>query len=335
MKTTTPDMVTIRVHYPMEGGRIALRTEADWDANVEATDVSDEGNSYTFTVPVNGTYLYFKPLLIRKASEHWAIGDNYLVLGGSVQAREIYPHFIDSGGCTVCDLLELDPALGGSNQFRVLRPPGYNENVLKRYPVLYMQDGQNLFFPTEAFGGKHWRVAETLSLLDIMNIVNKVIVVGIYPDEREHDYTAPGYAEYGRFVVDRLKPSADLNYRTLTGPEHTGVMGSSLGGVVSFYLAWEHSDVFGMAGCMSSTFGWRDDLLERVADEPRRPLRIYLDSGWPSDNFEVTRNMATLLQGRGYYQGRDLLYLSFPEALHNEQFWSMRSHIPYQFFFGK
>jgi len=112
-------------------------------------------------------------------------------------------------------------------------------------------------------------------------------------------------------------------------------MGSSLGGVVSFYLAWQHPEVFGMAASLSSTFGWRDDLKDRVAEEPRRNVRFYLDSGWPQDNYEATRDMRALLVRKGYREGRDLFYLGFPEALHNEAHWAMRCHVPFQFFFGK
>ncbi len=121
--------------------------------------------------------------------------------------------------------------------------------------------------------------------------------------------------------MEELKPAIDASYRTLPGPESTAVMGSSLGGVVSFYLAWEYPEVFGMAACMSSTFGFRDDLRERVAAEAKRPVRFYLDSGWPQDNYEVTRDLRMRLLGRGYEEGRDLHYLAFPEALHSERHW--------------
>ena len=72
--------------------------------------------------------------------------------------------------------------------------------------------------------------------------------------------------DYGRFLVETLKPLIDAKYRTLTGPADTAVMGSSLGGVVSFYLGWQGPDMFGKVACLSSTFGYRDDLIERVAD---------------------------------------------------------------------
>ena len=132
-----------------------------------------------------------------------------------------------------------------------------------------------------------------------------------------------------------MKPWVDGRYRTLTDAASTAVMGSSLGGVVSFYLGWQYPEVFGAAGCLSSTFGFDDDLVERVRREKRRPVRFYLDSGWPRDNFEATRTMRNALARRGWEPGRDLMYLAFPNARHNEEAWSMRIHVPFQFFFGR
>ena len=218
---------------------------------------------------------------------------------------------------------------------RVFLPPGYDENALQRFPVLYMQDGQNLFFPDEAAGGKHWRVSETLALLDRMSLVRQVIVVGVIPRDRTREYTAPGYVEYGRFLSEDLKPWVDANYRTLSGPEDTLVMGSSLGGVASLHMAWAHPDRFGNAACLSSTFGYADDLAQRVRRGPRPDIRVYLDSGWPHDNFEATRGMRSELLRRGFEEGRDLHYLAFPRASHDEKSWALRAHVPFQLFFGQ
>src|SRR5262249_37055433 len=153
--------------------------------------------------------------------------------------------------------------------FRVYLPPGYGENTLRRYPVAYMQDGRNLFFPEESFLGAEWQVDETLDLLDSMSVIDQTIVVGIYAERREEEYTAPGYRLYGRSLAEEVKPFIDSRFRTLPGPSDTAVIGSSLGGVVSFFMAWEWPEVFGRAACLSSTFGWKDDLIERVLREPK------------------------------------------------------------------
>jgi len=118
-------------------------------------------------------------------------------------------------------------------------------------------------------------------------------------------------------------------------PARTIVCGASAGGLAAAYVAWKRPDVFGNAGCLSSTFGYRDDLHERIEAEPKRPIKIYLDSGWPQDNYEVTRTMRNTLRSRGYEDGKDLFYLAFPRARHDEDSWAMRAHIPFQFFFGQ
>jgi hypothetical protein len=86
---------------------------------------------------------------------------------------------------------------------------------------------------------------------------------------------------------------------------------------------------------MSSTFGHFDDLFERIAKEPKRPLLVYLDSGWPQDNYERTNAMRDLLISRGYRLGEELQQFSFPEGLHSEASWAGRIHLPFQFFFGR
>jgi predicted alpha/beta superfamily hydrolase len=325
----------VRVRYPLAAGRIVLRRDPQWTVDVQAVRASCDGEMHEFTLPLSGAFTYFKPMLVDGAERRWSVGDNYLSLASHRGATEIYPYFRADETCSACELRELVDDHGRRHSFRVFYPPGYHENTLRRYPVLYMQDGQNLFFPDEAFAGQHWRVAETLTALDSMNACEQAIVVGVYPKAREHDYTKPGYEAYGRFLVHALKPLVDRDFRTLAGPQDTAVMGSSLGGVVSFYLAWQYPQIFGMAACMSSTFGWRDDLAQRVAREPRPMVRFYLDSGWPRDNYEVTRDMRTLLIERGFREGADLHYYAFPQAMHNEQHWAMRSHLPFQLFFGR
>src|SRR5882757_5150432 len=166
-----------------------------------------------------------------------------------------------------------------------------------------MHDGHNLFLKEEAFVGNTWRTDGLINMLDKMNAIEEVIVVGIHPHDRMNEYTMPGYEDYGRFLVESLKPLIDGKYRTLTGPETTAAMGSSLGGVVSFYLGWQWPEVFGNAACMASTFTYNDDLLERVANEEKRNVRFYIDSGWPADNYAVTRSMRDLLIRRGYRFG--------------------------------
>ena len=333
-----PHKQIIRVIYPMKNGRILLRTEADWDADIPARSVSEDSSISEFEVETKAPFFYFKPVLLQAGVVQWSRGENFLAITTSSAPLDVYPYFLDDTHCSVCGVCELSPlaeGVAGEHLFRVFLPPGYEENTLKRYPVLYMHDGQNLFLEEEAFLGKAWRPDEVLRVLDQMNAIEEVIIVGIHPNQREHEYTFPGYEQYGRFLVETLKPAIDADYRTLVGPSDTAVMGSSLGGVVSFYLAWQWPAVFGKVACLSSTFTLRDNLLERVSIEPKRNIRIYLDSGWREDNYEATRSMRDRLIWKGYRPGSELLYLAFPEAKHDENAWAARSPIPFQFLFGK
>ena len=168
-----------------------------------------------------------------------------------------------------------------------------------------------------------------------VELAGGVGVVGVAPRDRMRDYTKPGYGAYGRFLAHRLKPLVDQHLRTHVAREDTLVMGSSLGGVAALHIAWAHPEVFGRVACLSSTFGPMDDLFERIASEPRRPLLVYLDSGWPRDNYDATNAMRDLLISRGFRLGVDLLQFSFPQGLHDEGSWADRIHLPFQFFFGR
>ena len=328
--------ITINVIYPLDAGRIVLRTEDDWQQNIEAASVDPATTTHSFRVTTTRPFFYFKPCVVRQSEISWAKGTNYLLLANSVTEKDIYPHFFAPVRGYLSDTIEVQSNYSqASHKVWIYHPPGYDENTLKRYPVLYMHDGKNLFLPERSFGGVEWRVDETMELLDSMNLIDKVIVIGIDPVDRMYEYTQPGYENYGDFLVNKLKPQVDAALRTLPDATNTGVMGSSLGGVVSFYLAWNFPAVFGKAACLSSTFAHQDDLMKRVAAEPKKDARFYIDSAWRRDNFEVTRTMCNLLAGKDYKFGEDLLYFSFPSDVHNEQSWSLRCHLPFQFFFGK
>jgi predicted alpha/beta superfamily hydrolase len=322
--------------YPLTEGRIVLRTEADWGKDIEPdAPAGPDLDTFTFNLESEKAFLYFKPVLRVGETLYPSPGANRLVLMTEPDTRPVYPNFRSPGGGHFAPPIELDSTLlGRRHRIRVYLPPGYAENTLRHYPVLYMQDGQNLFFPQEAFLGSDWKVDETVSVLDTMSIVDEFIVVGVYSQDRMAEYTKPGYQAYGESLVREVKPRIDGDFRTQPGPDRTALIGSSLGGVVSFFLAWQWPAVFGRAGCLSSTFGYRDDLLDRVLSEPKRECRFYLDSGWPGDNYEATVSMAMALVSRGWVYGRDLMHFAFPLAEHDEKSWGLRLHLPLQLFGG-
>jgi predicted alpha/beta superfamily hydrolase len=325
--------IDIRVRYPYAGGKMVIYTSKDWERPLDPVEVDQENHLTLFRVETDKTFLYYKPCLVVDGESYYCRGSNYLAIM-LADDYEIFPHFFQKSAGSVTDVLLLGEGTA-EHKVRVYLPPGYSENTLKRYPVLYMQDGQNLFFPEEAFTGQTWEVEKTLNVLDDMNVMDPVIVVAIYPNDRMHEYTFPGYEDYGKFLVATVKPHIDEHYRTLKDPGFSAVMGSSLGGVVSLYLGWEYPQVFGKVACLSSTFSWKDDLMRRIMDEDKRPIQIYMDSGWPGDNFEVNRAMLDLLQRQRYEVNSEVMYLAFPEASHNEGAWATRIHIPFQFLFAR
>lgn len=326
---------TIRVVYPLHSTaqvQLVLRTSLD-DWREDIHPILHTQDNFIFELETTEPYFHFKPCLIENGDLRWSVGSNYLC--PFPQDRTLYPFFDSDPEGSITELETLCSDKEALYRYRVYLPAGYDENSLRHYPVCYMHDGHNLFFPHEAFAGHTWRVRETVELLDRMNSIEACIVVAIYPNERIYDYTEPGCEDYAVFLRRQLVPHIEKQYRTLLGPEHRVVMGSSLGGLVSFYLAWHHDDVFGRAACLSSTFGYDNALFESVKRSRRkRNTKLYLDSGWPGDNFEVTQAMAHLLVSKGYAQGDDLHYVAVPQATHDEFAWGNRLHLPFQFLLG-
>jgi len=328
--------VNIRIHYPTDLDQLVLRTDTDWEKDIEPASINRKERFAEFKFETTRPFVYLKVCLRRPSGLIWSIGPNSLVLTTRDDVRDGYPTFHSPEEGTVLEVITLDSKLlKREHHLRVYVPAGYEENTCRSFPVMYMQDGCNLFFPEEAFMGLDWGVNERLALLNGMNAVQQMIIVGIYSGDRMKEYTSPGYESYGQSLVEEIKPFIDSHFRTLSGPRSTGVMGSSLGGVVSFYVGWQWPHVFGNVGCLSSTFTFQDNLVDRVLHEERRDLRIYIDSGWPGDNYEVGLAMSVALAERGYRYGHDFLYFAFPNASHSERDWGQRLHLPFQFFAGR
>jgi predicted alpha/beta superfamily hydrolase len=328
---------TLQVAYPPGSGDVILRTALDWNKDIEPVSVSTAGIS-TFHVQTRHPFLYFKPCLIQNGQLHWAKGDKQLlIMTEGDDGRMSYPFFFDSetGRCSA--LITFDSLiLKRKHRARVYLPPGYDENTVARYPVAFFQDGQNLFFPEEAFQGRDWNIDSTQLQLRSMGAVEDLILVGLYSggERRIEEFTKPGYEFYARSLVEEVIPKINAKLRVLDGRRYRSVWGSSLGGVISFYTVWEYPDIFGAAVCMSSTFSHKDDLLERVLAEKKRDVAFYLDSGWPGDNYETTVGMAMALISRGWRWGHNLFHLAYPNAKHSETDWGLRLHVPLQIIAG-
>ena len=163
-------------------------------------------------------------------------------------------------------------------------PPGYEQNPQKYYPVLYMNDGQNLFDPETSFTKVDWQIDEAADSLIRQNKIEPIIIVGIYnSSDRKEEYalTSQG-SKYMEFIINKLKPFIDSSYRTLADRKNTAVGGSSSGGLISLMLAWNYPNYFSTAACFSPAFKYENfdyaDSLEKYSDD-NKDLQIYIYNG--------------------------------------------------------
>ncbi len=229
-------------------------------------------------------------------------------------------------------------------------PPGYDDQGERHFPVLYMQDGQNLFDGATAFiPGNYWHMGETADALIENGSIEPLIIVGIYNSgvKRIDEYTpvpdqrlGGGHAnDYGRMLVEELKPFIDAQYRTLAGQEHCGIGGSSLGGLVSLYFGLLYPAVFSRLAVMSPSVWWRKRaILTSVAQLAEKPnARIWLDIGMKesSNALPDTRLLRDQLIQKGWRLGIDLAYTEDEAGEHTESAWANRTGPMLQFLFPR
>lgn len=242
----------------------------------------------------------------------------------------------------------------GPRDVIVYLPPGYDKETSRRYPVLYMHDGQNVFDASSA--GMEWQMDETAEKLIGSGQIEPVIVVGVSStgartDEYTHttmEWKQPdgsvikggGKADlYGRLLIEELKPFIDRTYRTRPEPKSTGLGGASLGGLVSLYLGLKHPNVFGNILAVSPSVQWDQYVfLETVKALPAKTgQRIWVDMGTREGEPALTgaHRLNEALQAKGWKPGVDLRYFEQEGAGHDEIAWASRVEGMLRFLYGK
>ena len=231
----------------------------------------------------------------------------------------------------------------------VCLPPGYDRELSRRYPVMYLHDGQNVFddYPMAPFGVQ-WGVDTTARALIHAGLVEPVILVAIgnagrerideYTPTRDAAHDSGGLADrYGKMLVEEIKPLVDADFRTLPDAANTGVGGSSLGGLLSLHLGLTHADVFSKLALLSPSVWWDDRwIVRQLTAFPRQheTLKIWLDVGTGEKRMlKGARLLHRTLLRRGWRPGVDLAYLEEPGALHDERAWGERAGLFLQFLF--
>ena len=232
----------------------------------------------------------------------------------------------------------------------VYLPPGYDTDAGRRYPTLYLHDGQNCWDdPAEPFGHGGWQLNVTADRLIRAGTLTPLIMVGIPNTDRRRAEYGPGHdirdAEghaYLQYLIRDVKPLIDRRYRTVPGPASTGILGSSMGGIISLQAGLLRPDVFGMVGCLSPALYFTDDAHRTYFDlldqTGKQPIRIYLDSGTAGsgqDGAPGTRRLGETLIAAGWVEGETLMRFEDTGAEHNERAWRARVHKALLFLFGR
>ena len=335
--TSNASATTVRIHYEAGNNPVGVRSDKGpmtWSKGPAATFGRDR--IWTYTWPDGLGDVEMKPTL---GDDKVSIGGTYKITAG--RTLDIHPFFGAPFGRVSIVPDFASPQLKNTRKLRIYLPPSYQENAAKRYPVLYMHDGQNLFDAKTAAYGVEWGIDETVNRLVATGVMDEVIVVGIdNTPERIAEYTPCCDPKYGggkldgyqAFVVDTVKPYIDKTYRTLAGNQNTAVMGSSLGGIASVAMGQRRPDVFSKAGGVSSSFWWNGgDMVSQPA--ARVPVKFYLDAGARDDGLAETTQMRDAMHRQGYKADADLMFVADPNGSHNEKSWAARVEKPLVWFF--
>ncbi len=229
--------------------------------------------------------------------------------------------------------------LPDDRRITVYLPPQYKTDPGRRFPVMYLNDGQNLFDPQAAFiPGHPWRAGLTADRLNREGLAEPLILVGIantglrrmpeYTPSRDPRMGGGDGAQYARLLIEELKPFIDQTYRTLSSSWDTGIGGSSLGGLISLYLGFTHPEVFGRLAVISPSIWWDQRSILKLVEQtqPKPELHIWLDIGTAEGARHVrdTERLNRMLIQRGWKPGVDLECREFAGAGHDEDAWATR-----------
>jgi hypothetical protein len=256
-------------------------------------------------------------------------------------------------------------------------PDEYNNS--EKYAVIYMNDGQMLFDSTVTWNKQEWQVDETLTSLIKTERIKECIVVGVFnnPELRMAEYFPqvalnglleparstivktmlggkPLSDDYLKFLVTELKPLIDSTYSTITGPDGTFIMGSSMGGLISLYALCSYPDVFGGAACMSTHWplvgpgllyqpkvikdlsgAFRDYLGGKLPSLHNKKIYFDYGTGTLDSIYKPYQEKVDLIMGMEGFTSSNWETKEFAGHSHDERSWAKRLSIPVEFFFGK
>lgn len=224
---------------------------------------------------------------------------------------------------------------------RVLLPPDYYASE-RRYPVIYALDGQNLFEASTAFGGRHWKIPESMAKMPKRL---QAIVIGIdnAGADRIHEY-APyrrgkkggGGLEHIQFIIKELKPEADASYRTLPQPEMTAIIGSSMGGLLAFWAGLRFGEVFGKVGVLSPSLWFNPEVFHLAENDVGKKSKFYVaGSRTESGRMELSLQHVYQSLRKGGFSEWQIRVVIRDRGKHNEVFWGWEFPKMWRWLFDK
>ncbi len=225
-------------------------------------------------------------------------------------------------------------------------PPDYNKNKIKRYPVLYIHNGENIFDKSTAQNNEEWHADEIVQSLILQKKINDIIIVGINSKNETADYTpytdkkkGGGKGnEYIQFIINTIKPFIDNTYRTKKDTLNTGICGYAHGGLISLYAVFKYPDIFSMAGVMSPSLYWADKkILTLIKKNKKLNIKLWIDVDKKEDKniLHLTRTLQNILKLKGYKEKEDFIYLQYKKTNHSTKTWSERFPMLLKFFFSR
>jgi predicted alpha/beta superfamily hydrolase len=341
---------TIEALYPKDVGNLFLRGSdcgLNWDSGVRMQKESTkDGYKWTQSVECAGSAQGKLEVKVLINDDHWMLGANAFIDTSKNATNEIFPWFYTYSGTLTIIKDVRSNELHNTRDVIYYTPPSYYENTLKTYKnVLIMHDGQNLFNPATSAFGTAWMCQDTMDDLIIGGKGDEVLIAGVYNTaDRMDEYTyiydpsedAGGKGDlYLDFLESTIIPLTQKNFRVQVQRETLGILGSSLGGLISCYGGWTRS-TYGKVGCMSSSFWWDDQDFQKnvlVNNNPSPDFsvpHIYMDSGTREDLTctEYTTQIYNYYLSDGFTANVDAFQYLDQGGQHSESSWGPRFHIP-------
>jgi predicted alpha/beta superfamily hydrolase len=354
----TSKQVTIRALYPRKLSALYLRGDScglSWDKGIKMNVATTAQNNVT----ADG-YIYSASISCTEATNKlevkvlvddsvWMIGSNHHVTSvKDQQVEDLYPWFYTSKGSLSIINRVYSNELGNFRDVIVYTPPSYTENTLKVHKnVLIMHDGQNLFDPRTSAFGTAWMCQDTLDSLIVQGKSDEVLIVGPYnTNDRTNEYTYiydPSEKTGGKgdlyldWIESTLIPLTQKTFRVNIQRETLGILGSSLGGLISCYAGWTRADVYGKVGCMSSSFWWDDNNYQNDVIVNNRPNAnypypaFYMDSGTSGGDGSCavyTGQIYDYYLTLGFQENVNVWKYIDVGGSHNEASWGNRFYLP-------